>query len=124
MSLYRICTLLTDDGMLYFDKIIRGGYSNLKLEIRSVFKWLQANKLVLNNGKTKMLIFDTNTNLDAVWVNVMNGLTLIICECTGWPKSCDTNVAAYCDLINNAMNLILADMCSFIQPFEDLNKSK
>ena len=81
MSLYRICTLLTDDGTLYFDKIIRGGYSNLKLEIRSVFKWLQANKLVLNNGKTKMLIFDTNTNLDAVWVNVMNGLTLIICEC-------------------------------------------
>ena len=47
---------------------------------------------------------------------------------TGWPKSCDTNVAAYCGLINNVMNLILADkyndMCSYSQPFEDLNKRK
>ena len=81
MSLYRICTLLADDGTLYFDKIDRGDYSNLKLEICSVFKWLQANKLVLNNGKTKMLIFDTNTNLYAVLVDVRNGLTLVICEC-------------------------------------------
>ena len=43
---------------------------------------------------------------------------------TGWPKSCDTNVEAYCGLINNVMNLILADKCSFSQPFEDLNKIK
>ena len=43
---------------------------------------------------------------------------------TGWPKSCETNVAAYCGLINNVMNLILADMCSLSQPFEDLNKRK
>ena len=39
-------------------------------------------------------------------------------------KSCDTTVAAYCGLINNVMNLILPDMCSFSQPFEDLNKRK
>ena len=41
---------------------------------------------------------------------------------TGWPKSCDTNVAAYCGLINNVMTLILADMCFFSQPVEDINK--
>ena len=37
-----------------------------------------------------------------------------------------TNVAAYCGLTNNVMNLILADndMCSFSQPLEDLDKRK
>ena len=41
---------------------------------------------------------------------------------TGWPKRCDSSIAAYCSLINNIINLVLADMCSFCQPFEDLNK--
>ena len=43
---------------------------------------------------------------------------------TGWPKSCDTNVAAYCGLITNVMSLVLADMSSFHQPFEDFTKNK
>ena len=73
--------LFADDGALYFDNINRGDYSNVKLEIQSIFKWLQANKLALNNDKTKMLIFDMNTNLDAVLVDVSNNLTLVICEC-------------------------------------------
>ena len=73
--------LFADDGALYFDNIKRGDYANVKLEIQSIFKWLQANKLALNNDKTKLLIFDTNPNLDAVLVNVRNDLTLVICEC-------------------------------------------
>ena len=43
---------------------------------------------------------------------------------TGWPKSCDTNVAAYTGRITNVMDLILADMCPFYQLFEDFSKSK
>ena len=73
--------LFADDGALFFDNIKRGDYANVKLEIQSIFKWLQANKLALNNDKTKLLIFDTNPNLDAVLVNVRNDLTLVICEC-------------------------------------------
>ena len=73
--------LFADDGALYFDNINRGDYSNIKLEIQSVFKWLQANKLALNSDKTKMLIFDSNQNQDAVLVEVRNDLTLVICEC-------------------------------------------
>ena len=73
--------LFADDGALYFDHISRGNYSNVKLEIQSIYKWLQANKLALNNDKTKLLIFDTNPNLDAVLVDVRNDLTLVICEC-------------------------------------------
>ena len=41
---------------------------------------------------------------------------------TGWPKSCDPNVQAYCGLIIYAMNLNLSEMPSFHQPFEDFTK--
>ena len=45
-----------------------------------------------------------------------------ICENTGWPKSCDPNVQAYCGLIIYAINLNLPEMNSFRQPFEDFTK--
>jgi hypothetical protein len=45
--------LFANDGALYFENIKRGDHANVKLEIQSIFKWLQANKLALNNDKTK-----------------------------------------------------------------------
>ena len=49
--------------------------------MKSIFRWLQANKLALNNDKTKFLIFDSKPNLDAILVEVKDDLTLVICEC-------------------------------------------
>ena len=37
-------------------------------------------------------------------------------------QKCDTNVAAYCGLIAHVMDLIIADMCSLYQAFEDFIK--
>ncbi len=73
--------LFADDGALYFNNVIRGNYTNVKRQMLDIFKWLEANKLSLNNGKTKLLIFDHNPNLDAVLVEVKDDLTLVICEC-------------------------------------------
>ena len=72
--------LFADDGALYFDNITRGSYTNIQQEIKAVYEWLQANKLSLNNEKTKLLIFDSNPNLDAILVEVKDDLTLVICE--------------------------------------------
>ena len=73
--------LFADDGALYFDNITRENYSNVQIEVKSIFRWLQANKLALNNDKTKFLIFDSKPNLDAILVEVKDDLTLVICEC-------------------------------------------
>ena len=43
-------------------------------------------------------------------------------EVPGWPKSCDLNVQVYCGLIINEIDLILSEMSSFCQPFEDFTK--
>ena len=73
--------LFADDGAIYFDKINRGNYDNIKLELKLVYRWLQANKLSLNNGKTKLMVFDSKPDLDAVLVEINDNLTLVICEC-------------------------------------------
>ena len=73
--------LFADDGALYFDNINRENYFDLKLEMISVYNWLQANKLALNNDKTKLIIFDSKPNLDAVLVEMKDNVTLVICEC-------------------------------------------
>ena len=70
-----------DDCALYFDNITRGDYKNIKQEIKSVFGWLQANGLALNNSKTKFIVFDSNPDNDAILANVRKDLTLVICEC-------------------------------------------
>ena len=38
------------------------------------------------------------------------------------PKSCDLNARAYCGLVFKAMDLIIPEMSSFYQPFEDFTK--
>ena len=42
---------------------------------------MQANRLSLNNDKTKILIFDSNPAQAAVLINVKKDLTLVFCEC-------------------------------------------
>ena len=72
--------LFADDGALYFDSINRGNYATIKLEVQSIYKWLQANGLALNNSKTKFIVFDSSPDKDAILVEVTNELTLVICE--------------------------------------------
>ena len=73
--------LFADDGALYFNNISRGSYDNIKMEFRYVYKWLRANNLALNRDKTKILIFDSSPQLDAVLSEIDENLTLVICEC-------------------------------------------
>ena len=73
--------LFADDGALYFENVNRKDYLNIKQEMISVFAWLQANGLALNNQKTRFIVFDSNPVEDALLVPVRNDLTLVICEC-------------------------------------------
>ena len=73
--------LFADDGALYFNDITRGDYENIKQEIKSVFRWLQANGLALNHNKTKFIVFDSYPDQDAILTRVALDLTLVICEC-------------------------------------------
>ena len=73
--------LFADDGALYFDNINRGSYLNIEQEMESIYQWLQANGMALNNSKTKFIIFDPHPDKDVVFVQVKNDLTLVICEC-------------------------------------------
>ncbi|KAL5248062.1 hypothetical protein ACHWQZ_G017289 [Mnemiopsis leidyi] len=72
--------LFADDGALYFNNIDRENYSKLKLEMKSIFKWLQANKLALNCDKTNLLIFDSSNNLDDIPIEIKNDVTLVVHE--------------------------------------------
>jgi hypothetical protein len=46
----------------------RRNYGNIKQELKLVNRWLQANKLSLNNKKTKFMILDSKPDLDAILV--------------------------------------------------------
>ena len=72
--------LFADDGALYFDNIDRNNYSNIRLEMKSILTWLQANKLALNFDKTNLIIFDSSVNLDDISVKIENDLTLTVHE--------------------------------------------
>ena len=61
--------LFADDGAVYFDNI-RGHYYNIKLEIKPIFRWLQAKKVALHKDATKLLFFDFKSILDAIFVEV------------------------------------------------------
>ena len=73
--------LFADDGALYFNNITCGDYLNIKDKIKSIYGWLQANGLALNNSKTKFIVFDSHPDEDAILVQVKSDLTLVICEC-------------------------------------------
>ncbi|HBI39884.1 MAG TPA: hypothetical protein DDY16_02905 [Tenacibaculum sp.] len=73
--------LFADDGALYFENISRENYNNINLELKLVNRWLQANKLSLNNEKTKFIIFDSKPDNDVLLVEMSDQITLAICEC-------------------------------------------
>ena len=72
--------LFADDGALYFENINRKNYLNVKNEIKSIFGWLQANKLAINCDKTNFIIFDSKPNLDQVSIKVGHDKTLVVHE--------------------------------------------
>ena len=53
----------------------RGNYGNIKQELKLVNRWLQANKLSLNNEKTKFMILDSKPDLDAILVEIREDLS-------------------------------------------------
>ena len=50
--------LFADDGALLFENICRKTYLSIRIEMMTILKWLNVNKLSLNVDKTKILIFD------------------------------------------------------------------
>ena len=73
--------LFADDGALYFNHIVRSCYSNVKDEMKNIYKWLRINRLALNINKTSILIFDKSDNLDAIQVEIGQHTTAVIIEC-------------------------------------------
>ena len=60
-------------------------------------------------------------NLSVLYYCNSDRISLLIRN-TGWPKSCDPNVQAYCGHIIHAMNLNHPEMPSLHQPYEDFTK--
>ena len=50
--------LFADDGALLFEDVDRKHYINIKIELLTIIKWLNVNKLSLHGGKTKFMVFD------------------------------------------------------------------
>ena len=59
-------SLFADDGALFFEDTCRQSYLAIRLELVTVMKWLQANKLSLNTDKTHFMVFDNNKNIDSI----------------------------------------------------------
>ena len=59
--------LFADDGALYFNNITCGDCMNIKDKIKSIYGWLQANGLALNNSKTKFIVFDYHLTKLQYW---------------------------------------------------------
>ena len=73
--------LFADDGALYFNNICRGYYRVIQAEIKSIFLWLQANKLSLNSPKTKLLLFDSDSSQDCIITDIDDSNSVAITEC-------------------------------------------
>ena len=72
--------LFADDGALYFDHIDRENYLNIKLEIKSIYKWLQANKLALNADKKNFIVFDSYAKVDNIPIKIRQDLSIVVHE--------------------------------------------
>ena len=70
--------LFADDGALFFDNICRNSFINMKIELLTVKKWLDVNKLSLNLGKdkTKFMVFDNAKQCDKISIG-----DIVIDEC-------------------------------------------
>ena len=72
-------SFFADDGALYFEKICRSSYGNMKDELYLVSEWLRKNKSCLNN-KTKFMIFDNSECLDTIDIKLIDNTIYIIKE--------------------------------------------
>ena len=52
------CSQYKEERALLFDNICRKSYLSIRLEMLTIIKWLNVNKLSLNISKTSLLIFD------------------------------------------------------------------
>ena len=70
--------LFADDGALFFNDTCRKSFINLKIEIITVKKLLDVNKLSLNLGKdkTKLMVFDNSLECDKLIID-----NIVIEEC-------------------------------------------
>ena len=58
--------LFADDGALLFEDTCRETYLAIKLEMLTITKWLEVNKLSLNTSKTKFMVFDNKSECDSI----------------------------------------------------------
>ncbi|MCP4437760.1 MAG: reverse transcriptase family protein, partial [Aureispira sp.] len=72
--------LFADDGALFFENCCRKSFINMKIELITIIKWLSANKLSFNVGKTEFMIFDTLDQIDEIVIE-LNNSNLSIKEC-------------------------------------------
>ena len=70
--------LFADDGALLFENICGKTYLSIRIEMMTIFKWLNVNKLSLNVDKTKILIFD-NANF-SVKIKLSNNYAIKECK--------------------------------------------
>ena len=54
--------LFADDGALFFEDVDRKHYINIKIELMTIVKWLNVNKLSLHGDKTKFMVFDNTSD--------------------------------------------------------------
>ena len=61
--------LFADDGALFFQHICRESYLNVRIEMLTITKWLEVNKLALNIDKTQYIIFDNLDYNDRIYLD-------------------------------------------------------
>ena len=72
--------LFADDGALFFDNICRRTFISLKIELMTIIKWLNVNKLTLSIEKTNFIVFDNLDYCDSI--DLGNGLVIKECKST------------------------------------------
>ena len=72
--------LFADDGALLFQNICRRTYLSLKLELLTIIKWLNANKLSLSIENTNFMVFDNLECTDEITLD-HDDKSLTIKEC-------------------------------------------
>ena len=58
--------LFADDGALLFNNICRQTFIGMKIELMTIIKWLNVNKLTLSIEKTNYIVFDNVENCGTI----------------------------------------------------------
>ena len=70
--------LFADDGALFFGNICRSSYLSLKIELMTIIKWFNVNKLTICIKKTKFIVFDREVYSDSIGIS--NGISIDECK--------------------------------------------